>query len=244
MKKIGITERGDAGLDFTWLKKIDECEFVILITKNIHENFISKVLPYKDKIIIHATVTGFGGTILEKNVPTLETSYNMLSMLIDAGFPKNQIVLRLDPIIPTPKGIITASTVLETMAPLGIKRCRISFLDMYNHVKARFKNNNISLPYDTFTAPKEMIEHAITTLENTYGKHYTFEACAEYVKCRVGCISHKDADILEKEVDFNKTKNQRNACLCSANKFELLDNKHPCPHGCLYCYWQDKANCL
>lgn len=241
MQKIGITERGDAGIDFSWTKNIDECEFAILITKNINKLFISKVLHYKEKVIIHATITGFGGTVLEKNVPTLESSYTMLSALIDAGFPKEQIVLRVDPIIPTSKGIANAKKVLETISSLGIKRCRISFLDMYNHVKIRFAKNNVPLPYDTFTAPKEMIELAINTLENSFGNLYTFEACAEYVKCRVGCVSHKDADILGKEIIFESNIKQRKNCLCNSNKFELLNTKHPCIHNCLYCYWQDQT---
>ena len=33
--KIGITERGDAGLDLSWKEKIHEMDVSILITKNI-----------------------------------------------------------------------------------------------------------------------------------------------------------------------------------------------------------------
>ena len=28
------------------------------------------------------------------------------------------------------------------------------------------------------------------------------------------------------------------ACLCLAEKKELLTNKSQCLHGCIYCYWQ------
>lgn len=33
--KIGITERGDPSIDFTWTKKLDKVDGAILITKNL-----------------------------------------------------------------------------------------------------------------------------------------------------------------------------------------------------------------
>lgn len=244
MDIIGITEQGDAGLDFSWEDKINKCKFVILITKNINDTFINKVLKNKNKIIVHATITGFGGTVLEKKVPDLDKSFIMLKKLIDMGFPKEQIVLRLDPIIPTEKGILTALNVLEKIKPLRIKRCRFSFLDMYTHVKNRFALNNIPLPYTTFNAPKQMINNAVQQLINNYGDIYEFEACAELVKNRVGCVSNRDSEILNIPVEFNfqRHKHQRTTCLCCSNKTELLSYRHPCPHKCLYCYWKDELN--
>ena len=38
--KIGITERGDAGLDTSWAEKIDKTAYSVIITKNpCFENF-------------------------------------------------------------------------------------------------------------------------------------------------------------------------------------------------------------
>ena len=44
--KIGITERGDAGLDFTWYNavKTNKVDGAVLITKNITSEFTDKVL--------------------------------------------------------------------------------------------------------------------------------------------------------------------------------------------------------
>lgn len=102
---IGITERGDASLDFTWMDKMDRVAAAILITKNLNDRFIESVLPFKDKVIVHATVTGMGGTVIEPRVPETEWSHAQVLKLIDAGFPVQQIVLRVDPIIPTSKGL-------------------------------------------------------------------------------------------------------------------------------------------
>ena len=135
MEKIGITERGDAGIDFSWEKKLDKTAFSIIITKKINDVLIDKLLAHKDKIILHMTCTGMGGTLIEPNVSSPEFTLCKIKELIKRGFPKEQIVLRVDPIIPTAEGIMTARKVLEIFGDVGIKRCRISFLDMYSHVK-------------------------------------------------------------------------------------------------------------
>ena len=238
--RIGITERGDAGIHFEWIEELDLMAMGILITKNVNDRFIKEVLQRKDKIIVHATVTGMGGTIYEPNVPTLEKSYEQIKKLILMGMPKEQIVLRLDPIIPTNNGIKTAEKVLEIFKDLGIKRCRISIMDMYPHVKRRFENANVDIPYEGFQAPYEMISNVKKMLQK-YGNIYTFETCAENIvpEWKKACVSKTDSDILGKDIMFYRSKNQRTGCLCPMNKSEMLNHTHRCPHQCLYCYWVD-----
>jgi DNA repair photolyase len=122
---IGITECGDAGLDFSWVEQMPTMDFAILITKNVNDKFIKEVVKVKEKVIVHATITGMGGTVVEPRVPPVSISIGQLKRLINAGFPASQIVLRVDPIIPTPKGIRTATSVLDAAEGLGIKRCRV-----------------------------------------------------------------------------------------------------------------------
>ena len=233
---IGITERGDAGLDFGWENKLYDAN--ILITKHVNDEFIKKVLNHKDKIIVHATITGFGGTILEPNVPDYHSSYIGLAKLIMFGFPTNQIVLRIDPIIPTSKGLDTVENILKEFVYLNIQRCRFSFLDMYPHVKQRFKENKIKLPYETFTAPQYMIDNALQVLKEYEGV-YQFESCAENTPYQLGCISEKDLKILGVNMEVKDGGFQRKGCLCLGNKKELLNNKKQCTSKCLYCYWKN-----
>lgn len=80
------------------------------------------------KIIVHATCTGYGGTELEPNVPNFTTQLTMIKMLLDDGFPAEQIVLRIDPIFPTVNGMRAVRCVLFGRDP-RIQRCRISILD-------------------------------------------------------------------------------------------------------------------
>lgn len=234
---IGITERGDAGLDFTWKKKMNLVAMAILITKNVNNNFIDSVLPFKNKVIIHATITGYGGTVLEPNVPDYNWSIHQLEKLIQRGFPADQIVVRIDPIIPTSKGLDKVKKVLDETKKLNIKRVRFSFLDMYFHVKERFKNKGIRIPYDKMPSIEDV--NKCFDLFKQYSSSFSFESCAEKNQYQKGCISQTDIDILGLNIKLEGNKHQRKGCLCPKNKFELLENKKRCQHQCLYCYWQD-----
>ena len=95
--KIGITERGDAGLDTSWAEKIDKTAYSVIITKNpCFENFQQLCLNHKDKILLHITITGWGSTSMEPLVPMPEKVIANVNKLLDYGFPKEQIVWRID----------------------------------------------------------------------------------------------------------------------------------------------------
>lgn len=238
MGKIGITEAGDAGLDFSWANKINEVDGAILISKELNEKLIAGCVAFKDKVILHLTVTGFGGSKIEPYVPKKEEIREQLDLLKYYKFPIEHVVLRVDPIVPTTKGIKTAESVLKLFADSGIKRCRYSFLDMYSHVKERFNIYNVGLPYETFNAPKELMKNAVEMLKR-YEGIYEFESCAEVNEHQLGCISEKDMKILNLDTTLVDSSMQRGNCLCPSNKLELLGNKRRCKHGCLYCYWKD-----
>jgi DNA repair photolyase len=234
--KVGVTERGDAGIDFSWADKLLDVN--IIISKNLNDSLISLLLKNKPKIIFHMTCTGMGGTVIEPNVPGLVSTYWNVMRLIESGFPPRQIVLRVDPIVPTMKGIFTADRVLRNFVDSGVKRVRYSFLDMYPHVADRFAKADVKIPYTSFCAPQRMIEDALKMLSN-WESIYEFEACTENTPHQLGCISKKDFDILGINYDPAVGGFQRPGCLCIAGKTELLTSKRRCPNGCLYCYWRD-----
>jgi len=235
--KIGITERGDAGIDFSWVNKLLDAN--IIISKYLNDGLINELINHKDKIIFHMTCTGYGETVIERNVHNFMWTHQQALKLIDMGFPINQIVLRIDPIIPTEKGIIKADGVLDCFLDTGIKRVRYSFLDIYPHVKKRFEKSIVKIPYSTFCAPKEMIDNALKMLD-CYETKYELESCAENTKHQLGCISQKDFDILGITEKAESAGYQRKGCMCVAGKTELLNSKTRCPNGCLYCYWKDQ----
>lgn len=252
---IGITERGDAALNMSWTKKLHTVDGIIAITKNLTDEFIEKTTrlhKQNERIIVHATCTGWGGSYLEPNVPHPETQIHNIKRLIQKGFPESRIVLRIDPIIPTPEGLERVSRVIEMMREENLDlRIRISILDEYQHVKRRMLAHDCT----PFYAPNQLyptiIQINFTKQKlQAFAKKWncTYELCAEkYLngECfnHVGCVSIKDLEELDLadrcDVPTEINRQNRNGCLCLACKKEMLTQKHPCAHKCLYCYWKD-----
>ena len=259
MVQVGITERGDAALNTGWKKWVENGQPAILITKNviklIEEN---KQLLLNGNVIIHATVTGLGGTRWEPNVPNYKKVLEFLEKQIRYGFPKERLVIRCDPIFIPFMALETQSlfdykSIISEILNFAIDndlRYRISFFDYYPHVRERVK----ALPQTLVIEKLNQIQpelHAdillrqgfLAMLEDyitTRGKKTEVEICGEPGLPCTGCLSKKDLDVFGIELDKDpETGMQRPACACLGIKRELLDNKHPCAHGCLYCYWKD-----
>lgn len=250
--KIGITEAGDAGLDLSWGEKLSSVDGAVLVTKCISPGFLDLALKHKDKLIIHATFTGYGRTVIEPCVPSTCEEHDAIIRLVKGGFPKERIVIRVDPIIPTLKGTRTALSAIETFMDLGFSRYRISVIDMYPHVRERFKLAGLPLPYgDGFSPSQEqlarvdtMVKIAKTYWAEQHDSSLRIEACAEpglheVIAC--GCISAYDLALLGLcDEQSDSAGYQRKNCMCYSGKTELLQHRQQCPHGCLYCYWKPK----
>ena len=246
---IGITERGDPVFDLNWLPWVQAGNATILITKDpakLHDVLTRIKDSDSFNVIIHTTITGYGKTIIEPNVPTWQdsiTGYHNLHKY----YGEDRVVLRIDPIIPTEKGIalvkeiITAASKMSTtqlyngtmnFSSMKIKpRIRISFIDNYAHVKRRFKELDIPvLPWDM---------HARLDLRlKIWEELGRPEVCGEPGITCTGCVSEVDCKVLGVEpIDIGK--GQRSHCSCLVNKKELLVDRKRCFHKCAYCYWQD-----
>jgi DNA repair photolyase len=246
--RIGITERGDAGIDFAWTSKIDETDFSILITKNTTtEKFHKEVLKHKNKILLHATITGWGNTALEPYVPDVISSIASVTRLVQKGFPANQIVWRLDPILPVngDEGLRKAHWVFKNIdinrQLHNITRIRVSVLDAYPHSRERLMSCGIVPNFTGFKADDASFKRINDMLAFWKSKGYSVEACAEpeLNAKHIGCVNAEDAKIFNLDLtDTAKNKQNRHGCLCSTAKTELLANRKQCPHRCSYCYWK------
>jgi hypothetical protein len=241
-QRVGITETGDPAFALELFDNL--CGANIIVTKRLTANLISKLVEHKDKCILHLTCTGLGGSKLEPMVPTKEQTFKMFNNLIIAGFPVKQVVLRVDPIIPTNKGAHTAMEVIKLFKDSGITRIRYSSFDMYDHVKERFNKEGIKLPYDTFHAHKKLINGVINIVSACgYMMDAEVEACGEPDVPSISCISQKDIDILglTDKIKLEGKADQRSGCNCPQNKKQLIKCKpSPCENACLYCFWKDK----
>lgn len=253
---IGVTERGDAGIDFSWHGRLGQPQWAgaVLITKRLSERFIELALTATKPVIVHCTCTGNGGTWAEPNVPDYREQLEMLQRLIDCGFPAERTVLRVDPIIPTPGGLDNARRVLHHVLrkQIPVTRVRFSVLDQYPHVVQRLQAMGKQPFYPAvngrcpFYAPKGQLEAVADMLAQF---PFRYESCAEDWAARIhpdkitvrGCVSQLDLDLMGlKAPDVLRTNMQgRNGCHCLSCKRELLTTRKPCPNKCVYCYWKD-----
>ena len=238
---IGITEASEIAFHLDVFDSLYNGN--IIITKRLTNKLIHKLIENKEKIILHVTCTGWGASVLEPFVPTMETTRKKFGELIEKGFPIEQCVLRIDPIIPTKEGIEKLFSVLRLFSDTGIQRVRFSVLDMYDHVKKRFNEIGLEIPYETFHAPLEIRKNIYNILID-FGKEYGFdvEACAEPGIDSISCLSQKDIDILglSDKITLIGNKGQRSNCSCPSNKVSLFKTKpERCLQKCLYCFWLD-----
>ncbi len=244
--KIGVTERGDPSIDFSWKNKIEKMDGAIIITKNLTDRLIDETSPYWNKIIFHISCTGYGSTIVEPNIPDYTHQLNQSYKLLSNGVPSEKIVIRVDPIIPTQKGLNLANKVIQKACSMGFKRFRISMFDAYPHIRERMKSVGVDPPYgDSFYPTKYMIKSVndmVKQLKTTY-KDISIESCAEktlFETEQIGCVSEKDLKILNLDCSkIDAVGYQRTGCLCCSAKTELLSEKKRCPYKCMYCYWKD-----
>jgi hypothetical protein len=238
MQQIGITERGDASLDLQWTKWVLSDNPAILITKSPLELYRRLGMLAEEhgvgslNVLTHCTVTGWGGTALEPRVPSPEIALLGYGNLI-ALLGRERVTLRIDPIIATEDSLRRAREVLrrahETYPP-GT-RVRISFLDMYPHVRERFLQAGIPIPHESFHAP-------IATRLLYWEELGKPEVCGEPGMECTGCISPLDCEVLGVIPEGGQSQ-QRRACACLAQKRELLSRKGRCGFLCPYCYWKD-----
>lgn len=229
--KIGITERNDAGLDFSWYNKRKNYDGLILITKKLSDKFIEMVSNCNS--IVHATITGLGGSEYESNVPDLDYSYYYFNELCEC-IDSERVVLRIDPIIPTKEGVEKALNVYYRFYTENDNktRVRISFMDNYPHVKQRFIKAGLTPLAYNFHAPLELRKEILKLFPNV-------EVCGEPGIKSIGCVSEKDLEILGVEMPKNVVKGfQRTECSCLSVKKEIFTERKQCPNKCLYCYWK------
>jgi DNA repair photolyase len=226
---IGITERGDAGLNFYWEKEsgLQGCDGVILITKHLSDHFIQRAAEYNS--IVHATITGHGGTVIEPKVLPADESAKLFGKLVET-LGIDRVVLRIDPIIPTFDHVATAKKVYEELKRYNT-RIRISFMDNYPHVRARFQAAGLEPLRYNFHAPLASRKEMARFFPGA-------EICGEPGMECTGCVSERDLRTLGIEPPESLGGFQRPDCKCLAVKRELLKHRGQCASGCLYCYWK------
>lgn len=241
--KIGITERGDGGLQINRVLQAlenKEVDGAIIITKFPHL-LLNKDIP--SNTIIHCTITGHGGTYIEPGVEPCDYMLVAYKTLVEQ-YGADRVVLRVDPIIPTMNGLNVAMRILNKC--LG--RARISFMDLYSHVRQRFQVTaiysqllraygdklQVHVPLEV---RREYLDILLDTIDDK--PNVSLEVCGEPGMSCVGCVSSIDLTAMGLKIP-EKLKEAfiRPGCHCLAMKQELLSKKGQCAARCIYCYWK------
>lgn len=244
---VGVTETRDPGLCWMELKKLHRSN--VIITKHLENpDFRSWLLEHQKCIILHATITGWGGTPVEPGVISYQESIDYLKELLKDGFPANQVVLRVDPVIPNTDGFNKLVDVVHKYALIqGPVRVRLSMLDNYMHIRRKMQSLGVDMSmYQGFRANDQAFNHLnelICKMKKEW-QHLEFESCAEplLTSCQqLGCVSQKDIDILGLTgvVRLEGKTHQRRDCLCPDNKLQLTGGWNiptKCSSKCAYCY--------
>jgi hypothetical protein len=216
MTQVGITERGDAYIDkYDWQKWVfEEQKPAILITKNpigILKEFPELFIKdnkgdLKGNVILHATITGLGGTPFESNViPYNEQLDGIKEFLKDKNFCKERLVIRQDPLFPT--FIITDKRInhygyhvrdIWTFAFENGLRYRTSFFDYYPHVKVRTQEIHYDGNYHQLFINKENVNEYIKDLNEIQTSfHLSLDTRKSFLS-----IIQKDADKYNAQIEI------------------------------------------
>lgn len=243
--RIGITERGDAGLDLSWLPRVRSGEFegAIVITK-APQKLLGLSLP--ENVVIHCTITGLGGSEIEPGVAPTVLTLPAYEALVNEYGP-DRVVLRIDPVLPWGWYQAKAREVVRSVRG----RLRISFLDAYEHVRRRFQElpdpRDREIPWTGLHADRycrmSFSSWCQGFLEVATQRKYSVEICSEPDLECTGCVSKLDIKAMGIDpgrLSGSRCHWQRQACCCITEKTEMLSHKGRCKHGCLYCYWRDQ----
>lgn len=199
------------------------------------------------QVYFHFTVTGLGGTFLERGVRRPEEALEQVRALIDiAGSPK-RVSLRFDPLVFWREGgevrtnLGFFARIAAAAAEAGISDLRLSFAQWYR--KARLRAARLGLDYiDPAEAEKTAMAREMAALAGSLG--LVLYACSQRLITEgtgvrpSSCIDGKLLQELHprrEPVSLRKDRSQRAECLCTES-VDIGSYVQACPQGCLYCY--------
>jgi len=233
---------------------------VVLWSKNFrpllaNQFGLKDLLGKYDQLYLHFTITGLGGSFLEKMVPPPEQALEQLGPILDlAGCPE-RISVRFDPIVfwldGPGKEIRTNFNffprLAERMSRLGLTTLRFSFVQWYR--KGIIRSKRMKLDY--YDPPDEekikLVKEMVQVAEN-----YRLElwSCSQPTIAKLpgikpsACIDGAKLSKLHphrEPASLVKDRTQRPACFCTES-VDIGSYTQSCPSACLYCYANPKIN--
>ena len=243
---------GPSGHTYTVDLRPQNVHSLVLWSKNFSnliqdKHSLASLISRYDQLYFHFTITGLGGSFIEKGVPSPSVAISQLKPLLKiAGCPA-RISIRFDPVVYWKESgkVMTNLYYLEELAPvlndLGIKDIRFSFAQWYNKAKKRAARHGFSYVDPSVEEKKEAARYLVQIAQkwqlNLFSCSQDFLTTIPGVRPS-SCI---DGRLLAKlhpqkeAVSIRKDKTQRAECHCTES-IDIGSYTQFCPHSCLYCY--------
>jgi hypothetical protein len=252
LKKEKAFVIGPSGHNYSVDLSPEKVHTLVLWSKNFSNlindrNGLLKSIKKYEQIYLHFTITGLGGTFIEKGAPYPETAISQLDRLIEIAESPRRISVRFDPVVFWKQGESRCSNIqfFEKLAPeislRKIKDVRFSFVQWYGKAKRRAQKHH----FRYIDPPEEKkIEWAKYLAETALKWELNLYACSQRFLTVVKGISPSsciDGALLQKlhprkePASLKKDKTQRKECGCTES-IDIGSYTQRCPHACLYCY--------
>jgi len=212
---------GPSGYSYNVELKPQNVHTLVLWSKNfsnlIHNknNLRNLVLKY-DQLYFHFTITGLGGSFIEKGVPSPSKAISQLDPLLKIAGTPARISVRFDPIV--------------YWKEAGKIKTNLYFLEkMVTYVDPSLEEKKEAARY--------LVEIAQRWQLNLFSCSQDFLAAIPGIKPSA-CIDGRLLARLhphQEAVSFKKDKSQRPECHCTES-VDIGSYTQFCPHSCLYCY--------
>jgi hypothetical protein len=257
LKKGEAEVHGPSGYTYTVNLNPDVVHTVVLWSKNftnVIENYagLKDMLQKYAQLYCHFTITGLGGTFIERGVPAYRTSLLQLGDLVDIVRMPERVTVRFDPIVYWKEGdgICSNLKIFEKIAPSlqkkGIKNVRISFAQWYRKAVRRAEKHG----FQYIDPPEEQkLEDARSVVRVAQEWGFDLFSCSQDFLTEIpeirssSCIDgfflqslHPDREALSTKKD----RTQRAECRCTES-VDIGSYIQFCPHCCLYCYANPKT---
>lgn len=223
----------------------DRVHTIVLWTKHpqnlLFHNELRQKLESYDQILIHLTVTGMGGSILEKGIPPMEHALSKLSDLVNLVQDPRRIRFRFDPIVHLQlsdgslySNLHHFSKAAKAAADARIPAITISWMEAYDKVVRRLAKHGIrpiSLSERQWNEEKD----EVITIAQSYGLK-VIGCCVDGLPMSRCIDGDTLSDIHPKLIKATtvKASGQRKNCGCTRSWD--MGWYWPCPGGCVYCY--------
>jgi hypothetical protein len=224
----------------------------VLWSKNF-SNFISNIFGMRqalgsyDQLYFHLTITGLGGSSIERGVPSPEVALDQLGSLIEIAGNPERLSVRFDPIVFWREGNENRTNLyyFEKIAPVlnarGVRNIKFSFAQWYGKSMRRASKHQFSY-LDPSQEEKALHTKYLADITESLNLH--LHACSQSFLTPVdgvrssSCIDGALFQTLHPEnepVSHKQDKTQREDCGCTES-VDIGSYTQTCPHSCLYCY--------